>query len=52
MPPGMGGVDASGVGDDRYKPSVTVFDAADGSIRAISGQLTGRELYFLEPVVR
>jgi hypothetical protein len=48
----MGGVDASGIWDTRYKPSVTVFDASDGSIRLIAGQLTGNELYFLEPVVR
>ena len=49
---GMGGVSPSGVGDDRYKPSVTVFDASDGSVRLLAGQLSGNELFFLESVVR
>ena len=49
---GMGRVDASGVGDDSIKPSVTVFDASDGSVRLLAGQLRGNDLYFLEPVVR
>lgn len=49
---GMGGVDASGTGNPAYKPSVTVFDASDGSIRLIAGQLGGNELFFVEPTVR
>jgi hypothetical protein len=49
---GMGGVDASGTGNPAYKASVTVFDASDGSIRLIAGQLAGDELLFVEPTVR
>jgi len=31
---------------------VTVFDASDGSVRLIAGQLSGDVLLFVEPVVR
>ena len=34
------------------KPSVTVFDATDGSVRLIAGQLDGHEQLFVTPVVR
>ena len=49
---GMSGVNAAGLGDLSIKPSVTVFDASDGSIRLIAGQLDGNELLFLDPVLR
>ena len=49
---GMGGVDADGLEAPDVKPSVTVFDATDGSIRLIAGQLDGREQLFVTPVVR
>ena len=49
---GMGGVDVEGLPAPDVKPSVTVFDATDGSIRLIAGQLDGHEQLFLAPVVR
>lgn len=49
---GMGGVDPQGHEAAGFKPSVTVFAAADGSVRLVAGQLTGNELLFVEPVVR
>jgi hypothetical protein len=49
---GMGGVDVEGLQVPDVKPSVTVFDATDGSIRLIAGQLEGSELLFAHPVVR
>lgn len=49
---GMGGADATGSEAPGVKPSVTVFDAADGSVRLIAGQLSGSEFLFVEPIVR
>jgi len=49
---GMGGVDATGLPDSGFKPSVTVFDTSDGSVRLIAGQLTGDAYSFLGPIVR
>lgn len=50
---GMSGVDAQGVQAPAIQASVTVFDATDGSIRLIAGQL-GAEMapVFPEPIVR
>lgn len=50
---GMSGVDAQGVQAPDVQASVTVFDATDGSIRLIAGQL-GAEMapVFPEPIVR
>jgi hypothetical protein len=49
---GMGGVDAEGIDAPGVKSSVTVFDATDGSIRLIAGQLSEHDVIFVEPVVR
>lgn len=48
---GVAGVDAKGIPDPAIGPSVTVFDASDGSVR-LTTQLSGNELLFVEPVVR
>jgi hypothetical protein len=48
----MGGVDAQGNQVPDFKGSVTVYDATDGSIRLIAGQLSDHDLMFVEPVVR
>lgn len=48
---GMGGVDAQG-NEAAVSPSVTVFDATDGSVRLMAGHLAGNELLFVEPTVR
>lgn len=50
---GLAGVDAQGHAAPYLQASVTVFDAADGSIRLIAGQLgAGNQLMFVESVVR
>jgi hypothetical protein len=46
----LGGVDAAGVGS-RNRASVTVFDAADGSVRLIAGELGSSDLWFAGPVL-
>ena len=44
---GLPGVDAAGVRAARQQASITVFDASDGSIRVIAGQLGSDALSFL-----
>jgi hypothetical protein len=48
---GMPGVDAVGRIKLAQQASITVFDASDGSIRLIAGQLGGDALSFLSPTV-
>lgn len=50
---GMSGVDAAGVQAPYVQASVTVFDATNGAIRLIAGQLGAEAApVFLEPIVR
>jgi hypothetical protein len=50
---GMSGVDAQGNQAPAMQASVTVFDAADGSIRLIAGQLGAENAsVFPDPIVR
>jgi hypothetical protein len=44
---GLPGVDASGARFARQQASITVFDASDGSVRLIAGQLGSDALTFL-----
>ena len=46
----QGGVDASGA-RSRNGSSVTVFDASDGSVRLIAGQLGSADLWFPTPTL-
>ena len=48
---GLPGVDARGGIKIAQQASITVFDAADGSIRLIAGQLGGDALSFLSPTL-
>jgi hypothetical protein len=49
---GMAGVNVNGVAAPEVQASVTVFDASDGSIRLIAGQLGDEDLRFVHPVAR
>ena len=48
---GLPGVDAAGGIRLAQQASITVFDATDGSIRLIAGQLGGDALMFLSPTI-
>jgi hypothetical protein len=49
---GMPRVDASGASVPEQQASVSVFDASDGSVRLIAGELGGSFLTFVQPIVR
>jgi hypothetical protein len=49
---GLPRVDAAGQSRPAQQASITVFDAADGSVRLIAGQLGGALLKFLGPTLR
>jgi DNA-binding beta-propeller fold protein YncE len=48
---GLSGVDATGNSNSHFSASITVFDARDGAVRLIAGQLGGEMLSFAAPIL-